>query len=243
MKLNKLILTLFLSLGVMLSNAQTVDEVIDKYFKAIGGKEKLDAIKSMRMKMSMMAGPMEIPIEISIKKPNMMYTTVTVQGMNMRTGYDGKTGWSINPFQGDTVPHKMSEEEIREVQDQADINGPLYDYKAKGNTVELAGKEEMEGSDVYKLKIIKKSGDVEYYFLDAGNYYLLKSLSKKNFQGKEVESETIFSDYKELPGTGIIMAYGMESRAVGESEGQKMTITSIEPNLDMEDAMFLMPGK
>lgn len=243
MKLNKLILTLCLSLGVILSNAQSVDDIIGKYFEAMGGKEKLDAIKSLRMHMSMMAGPMEIPIEINIKKPNKMYTTVTVQGMNMRTGFDGNAGWAINPFQGDTVPHKMSEEELREAQDQADLNGPLYDYQKKGNTVELMGKEDMEGSEVYKLKIIKKSGDVEYYFLDASSYYLLKSISKKNFQGKEIESETIFSDYKELPGTGVIMAYAMEARQVGESEGQKMTITSIEPNLEMEDTMFAMPTK
>ncbi len=81
--------------------------------------------------------------------------------------------------------------------DQADIDGPLVDYKAKGHQVELVGKEKVEGSDAYKLKVTKKDGDVEYYFLDADSYLPVRVEGKRTIRGTEIEGESTLGDYKE----------------------------------------------
>lgn len=242
MKLKTLTIALVAILFTGLTSyGQTVNEVVDNYFKAIGGRDKVKSIKTMKITGKFFMGPMEIPVESSVKKPNKVYSTATAQGMTQRMGFDGKDAWQFSPFMGDTVPHKMPEENSRDMKDQADIEGPLMDYKEKGSTVELIGKEDIEGTPAYKVKILKKSGDLEYYFIDAESFLLVKSVSKKSFQGKEVESETVYSDYRDVD--GMKMAFSNESRQVGEEAGQKFIIDKVEVNVDMNDEMFLLPTK
>ena len=68
MKISKLILA-FLFIASASSFAQTADEVIDKHFKAIGGKEKIASIKSMRMIGKLKGGGQEFPFEQIVKTP------------------------------------------------------------------------------------------------------------------------------------------------------------------------------
>src|SRR6185503_21110682 len=117
---------------------------------------------------------------------------------------------------------------MKEDKEERDITGPLFNYKEKGNKVELVGKEELEGTDAYKLKITRPSGDVSYQYIDAGNYLLLKETSKQKFQDKEVESESLMSNYKMVDGFNF--PFTIEMRQVGESTGQILTVENIEVN-------------
>jgi hypothetical protein len=154
--------------------------------------------------------------------------------------YDGTSFWSINPFTGSSEPQKGSEDEVREAKDDADLDGELVDYKAKGNTVELVGKEDFEGTSVYKLKVTAKNGDVGYYFLDAGSFLSLKEAAKRKIQGTEVEIESLPSDYKAV--NGVMMAHSLEQKVNGKTAAQ-MTFDKIEANTKIDDSIFKMPAK
>ena len=80
------------------------------------------------------------------KRPNSVREEFSLQGMTGINAYDGSTGWKIEPWQGKRDPEALSEEEMRQIVEDADFDGPLVNYKEKGNTVEFQGIEQIEGS-------------------------------------------------------------------------------------------------
>ncbi|MBA2305591.1 MAG: hypothetical protein H0W08_23570 [Acidobacteria bacterium] len=220
--------------------SQTVDEIIAKNIEALGGIEKIRAVKTVRMTGQMTVGPgMEAPIVMELKRPNAMRLDITVQGMVGSQAYDGTTGWTLMPFAGSKVPQQMAADEAKLAQEQADIDGPLVDYKAKGNTVELQGKEKVEGSDAHKLKVTLKNGDVRTIYIDAEHFLQIKDESKRSIRGTEVDTETIVGDYKEVG--GMMFPHAVDSGQKGNPQRQKLTIEKIEINVPIEDTRFKMP--
>ena len=132
------------------ASAQTVDELIAKNIEAKGGLAKIKAVKSMRATGKMIGGPgMEFPFVMMNKRPKSTRMEFTFQGMTGMQVYDGKTAWMSMPFAGKKEPEVMPPDESKMLEEQADFDGPLVDYKEKGHTVELAGKEQVEGADAY----------------------------------------------------------------------------------------------
>lgn len=219
----------------------TVDQIVAKYVEARGGMDKIKAIQSMKTtgKMVMMGGQMEAPFTLQVKRPGSMRMETLLQGKTMVQAFDGEAAWSINPFQGNTEPQKASEDDTKLFRDQADFDGALVDYKTKGHTVELMGKEDVEGTPCYKLKLTRKSGDVEYYYLDAGNFLAVKSTMKRKQMGAEVEMEAFPGNYK--PVNGVMMPYSTEMKMGGRTMMQ-MSIESVEANGKIDDAIFKMPA-
>lgn len=219
---------------------KTADEVIAKYIEAIGGQAKLDAIKTRRMngKMVIAGGAMEAPFTVEHKRPDRFRMDFTFQGMTGSQAYDGKIGWQIMPFTGKTDPEKMSEEDVKRIEDQIDLDGPLVDYKKKGHQVELMGKEEIEGAQTYKLKVTKKSGNTEFHFLDAEQFIPIKIKAKIMAQGTEIETEASLGDYKEVG--GVLMAHSL-TQSAGGMGGMQMTYEKIEVNVDLPDSRYVMP--
>ena len=88
------------------------------------------------------------------------------QGLVGVTAYDGTTGWKIQPWQGKKDPEPLGEEEMKSLLVDADFDGPLVDHRRKGISIELIGPDEVEGTDVHKLKVTHPNGDVDFYYLD-----------------------------------------------------------------------------
>src|SRR6266571_5085033 len=136
-------LSLFAS---MASADPSVDEIIAKNVQARGGMDKLKAVSSMRLHGKMVMGQgMEAPFMVMQKRPKMTRTEFTIQGMTGMQVYDGKNAWMVMPFMGKKDPEMMPAEQAQMLDEQADMDGPLVDYKAKGNKVELLGKAQAEG--------------------------------------------------------------------------------------------------
>jgi len=239
--LRRLLAGAAVALALSLSaQAQTADELIEKNIKARGGMEKLKSVKSIRMTGKMMMGQgMEAPLVMEVKRPGMTRLEFTLQGMTGVQAYDGKEGWMLMPFMGKKDPEPMSADDLKEAEEQADMDGPLVDYKSKGHQVELLGKEKVEGSDAWKLKVTMKNGDIAYLYLD-GEYFLqIKSETKRKIQGNEVEVEGSIGDYKEVE--GLMLPHSMEAGLKGSPQKQKIVIEKVELNVPMEDSRFKMP--
>ncbi len=232
-----------LAVGLLLplaGQAQTVDEIIAKHIQARGGMDKLKAIQTLRVAGKMIQGPgMEAPFTLEQKRPSNLRMEFTFQGLTAIQGYDGKAGWEIMPFGGRKDPQPMSPEDLKEAEEQADIDGPLVDSKAKGHQVELVGKEKVEGTDAYKLKVTLKNGEVRYYYLDAEYFLDLKVEGKRNVRGTEREFESSFGDYKEVG--GVMFPHAIESGIKGSPEKQKIAADKIEVNVTVDEARFKMP--
>ena len=237
-------LTVLFALALLLApiaQAQTVDEILAKHHEAMGGIEKLKALNSMRVTGTIGVGPgMEAPFTMERKRPGKSRMEFSVQGMTGIQAFDGVKTWSVMPFMGQKDPEFGSDEENKAAQEDADFDGALVDYKAKGHTVELMGKESVDGAEAFKLKVTKKNGNIEFHYLDAETYLLMKQEAKVKRRGTEMDGETTFSDYKDVG--GYMQPYSMESGAKGSPQKQKMTFSKIELNLALDDARFNMPA-
>jgi len=232
-----LIFTLFLALQL---SAQTLDDILKKYYEARGGYEKIKSVKTMKATGKQLVQNMEVPFTIRQKRPNMMRVEATLQGQTIVQAYDGETAWTVNPLTGSTDPQTLPKEQTKQIIEMADIDGHLVDYKEKGNKVELLGKEEVEGTETYKLKVTLKDGDVRYDYLDAEYYLELKVVAKIKRQDTEIELETYYSDYK--PVDGLMLAHSFENRRAGNVFSQ-IILDKIELNVPMDDSIFKLPQK
>ncbi|MGA9769193.1 MAG: hypothetical protein WBV94_09145 [Blastocatellia bacterium] len=239
------VLALVFSLAVAFcleASAQTVDDIIKKNIDAHGGLQKIKAVKSMKVTGKVIPAGLgqDIPIVIQQKRPNFVRIDITFQGKTQAQAYDGTTGWKTDPFQGSPDPEKVAGEELKDLQEQSDMDGSMVDYKEKGNTVELMGKEDLEGTPVYKIKLTLKNGDIRYIYIDAENYLELKITSRRQTPGGEAELENHLSNYK--PVNGILMAHSIDNKVKGQTVSQ-ITFDKVEMDVPMDDSIFRMPVK
>jgi len=220
--------------------AQTAEEIAEKHINAVGGLDKWTAVNSQKITGNLSMSGMEFPFVSYSKRPNMNYTEVTFQGMTMKQAYDGNIGWMINPMAGSSKAEKMDDDMTKTIKNRGVIGGELLNYKELGCTIELIGKEDLEGSEVYNIKLTNKDGDIENYYIDAVSYLIIKSTSKMKRMGKEISSETIYSNYK--PAGDVVESFSVESKMQGMDMGsQKIVIDKIEQNIEIDDNMFKMP--
>ena len=227
----------FLAAG---ANAQTVDEIIAKNIQARGGLEKLKAIKTLRTTVKFSDGSFRADFLQENKRADRVREEFIIQGMAQIQAYDGKTGWQISPFNGRKDPDLMSQDDMKSLIVDADIDGPLVNYKEKGHKAELVGHDSMEGTDCYKIKLSMKNGDVRYYYLDADSFLELKIEIQTTIHGALQESEMYFGDYEQV--NGIYYPFALEQAQKGSSSRQQFSVQKIEQNVNLDDALFAMPA-
>lgn len=222
------------------AGAQTADELVSKNIKARGGMEKIKAVKSMKITAKVILQGIEAPMTIQSKRPHFLRSEFTLQGQTLVQAFDGTTAWAIMPFNGSNQPQAMSEQEAKEVKTQADLDGPLVDYKQKGHKLEFIGKEGQEGAPVYKLKLTRKDGETLTIYLDGKTFLESRQASRRKQQGEEVEIENYFSDYK--PVNGLMIPHTMESKVKNQTIAQ-IVLTKVETDTPVDEALFKMPLK
>ena len=222
------------------ASAQTVDEIIAKNVQARGGLEKLKAIRTLRTTVKFGDGSFRAEVRQENKRPGKVREEFIVQGMAQIQAYDGKTGWQISPFGGRKDPDLMSQDDMKSLIVDGDIDGPLVDYKEKGHIAELVGHDSMEGTDCYKIKLSMKNGDIRYYYLDTDSYIELKVEIQTTIRGALQESELYYGDYEQV--NGIYYPFAVEQAQKGSSSRQQFSVEKIEQNVDLDDALFTMPA-
>ncbi|MCK5058856.1 MAG: hypothetical protein KAT34_19570 [Candidatus Aminicenantes bacterium] len=230
----------FVFLFSLVTSAQGVDEVIKKYVEARGGHKNLKAVKTIKMTGKYLTQGIEATFLYRAKRPNFLRIEITLQGQSIIQAYDGKTDWWVFPFQGITEPQAMPEDRAKDFIARTDMDGALVDYKKKGHTVELIGKEDVEGTAAYKLKVTLKNGRVWYVYLDTENYLELKIYATIKRQGAEYEVHSYSGNYKKI--NGVMFPHSLEDK-IGDVTNEQVVIEKIELNTDMDDAIFKMPEK
>lgn len=223
------------------ASAQTADEIVARYVKTVGGMEKIQAIKSLRRTGKFTGGGgFEAKVVEENKRPNMVRQEFFLQGMTGVNAYDGASGWKIEPWQGKKDAEPLGEEEMKQIVEDSDFDGPLVNYKDKGNRVEYVGLEPVEGTDAHKLKVTLKNGDVRYYFMDTDYFVPIKIETKRMVRGAEREYETSLGDYKEV--AGVYLPHSVETGVKGTPFRAQVNYEKIEANVALDDVRFRRPG-
>lgn len=223
--------------------AQSVDSLIAKYIEASGGMARIQALQTLRRTGKFTgSGGFEAVVLQENRRPNSVREEFSIQGMTGINAYDGHNGWKIEPWQGKRDPEPLGEEEMHGILDDADFDGPLVDYQAKGNRVEFQGMEQIEGSDAYKLKVTRPNGDISFYYLDTEYYLPIRIDTQRMIRGAPQEFETSLGDYKQV--AGVYLPFSFESGPKGSSSADrsKVTYDTIEANVSLDDQRFARPG-
>src|SRR5512133_2291722 len=202
MKKAALFLTvIFMSLAIP-GQSQSLDEILKNHFAAIG-QDNMLKVNSQKLTGKMIQGGIEIPFIQMAKRPDKVRVEGTFQGLTFIQTFDGKDGWSLNPFAGVTDPQPMTEDELKSMRYQADVDGMLWNWKEKGYTVTFDGKEDMEGTSCFKIKLVTNLDDTFTYYIDSDSYLMLRTNSKMKMMGNEMESDTYFSNYTMTEGMAV----------------------------------------
>ena len=190
------ILVAVLTLGVI-AWSQTADELVQKNTEAKGGIEKMKAIKTVRLTGKLDGGGgFTAIVGQENRRPNLVRETFTLQGMTQVQAYDGSTAWQVRPFGGRKDPQLMGEDDVRDLLIDADLDGPLVDYKEKGNQVEYLGHDTVDGDDALRLKVTLKNGDMIYYYLDPDTFLEIRTERREFVRGAVHDSVTDLGSYK-----------------------------------------------
>lgn len=234
--MKKLFLAMLAVACFSFTHAQTVDEIINKHVEAMGGAEAWKKVNSLVSTGTLKVQTAEITVTQTILNGKGSRQDFVVMGMSNYQIVTPTAGWNFMPFQGQKTPQPITADELRESQDDLDVEGSLFDYKAKGHSVEYLGTEDIEGIDAIKLKETLKSGKVETVFLDPKTYYIIKIVSKRKANGKEADLTTNLSNYQKLP-EGIFVPL-----SIGLPYGE-LVITKVEINKPIDENIFKPSAK
>ena len=227
-------------------NAQTAAELVAKNLAARGGADKLAAIHSYVTK-----GELRFPGDFKLAYTETRLRTnpsnetcavrvdASIQGLTLVQAYDGKDGWRINPFEGRKDPERMGADDARALADEALIDGALLSASAKGSKVDYVGREDIDGTQTYKLRVTQNDGTVFTYFLDPDVFLEIKVIERRTIRGAEQETETDLSDYERV--AGVYFPFSIASGPRNATDKQVITIASGDANVDVPASTFQMP--
>ena len=221
--------------------AQTVDELVGKNIEAKGGLDRIKAVKTRRMTgRAEQSDQPPLTVVVENARPDEIRRDITVAGMTVVRAYDGRAGWMIQPFSGRKDPQLMGEDDLRDLTLDADIDGPLVDYKAKGNTVEYMGHDTVDGDDALRLKVTLKNGDILYYDLDPDTYLEIRRQSQEFIRGSVKEQVTEYGSYKAVE--GVMYPFSMAIWPKSDpTQARTVTIDKVEVNVPLAESVFAVP--
>ena len=232
MKKVKLLL-IFLLIGMLTvtTKAQNIDEILSKHADAIGGLDNWAKIKTLKMDMVMKMQGMEIQIVATQVNCKAMRTDITAMGMSGYSIITNTNGWNYMPFQGQTKAEPITDDMLKNSQDELCVLDKLLRYKETGDKIEYLGTDDVEGTECLKLKLTDSIGKESTYFLDSDTYLLTKKTVKSMVNGQVMETSATMGNYQKQD-NGVVIAMSTHV-GPGEMEIKKVTI-----NPEVDESIF-----
>lgn len=220
-------------------HAQTIDEVVAKNLKAKGGVEALKSTNTVRMtaKLTATSAPGEMSMTILAKRPNLVRREMSLGGQSMAYGFDGTAAWAQ---QGGGPPQTITGPQADQLKQTAEFDSVFLNYKEQGHRLELAGNETLDGKPVHHVKVTRKDGTVQHYYLDAGSGLERKLVMDAEQAGVKMKVETELSDYRNVEGRMIPFKMRQFSNGAPAAE---ITFEKVEFNVPLENALFQPAAK
>jgi hypothetical protein len=184
---------------------------------------------------------MKIPVTTTIIVNQAARTEVSVMGMTQISCVNGDSGWQLNPFNGGSEAEPMTADMVKQIKESTEIAGSLINYKRKGYQINNLGKEDLEGTEVYKIKVDKGEGRTEYCFIDPTSWLEIKNVTVATVDGQEQTGEQILSNYKEVH--GVLMPHTIESNDPGMGGSAIINLTKVVVNEAVDPKIFDFPKK
>jgi photosystem II stability/assembly factor-like uncharacterized protein len=227
--------------------ALDVRELVDRHVAAIGGKAKIDALVSMRLlgRVTFRSyGDLTIDLAWSrtTKRQGMIREEASLQGLTAVYAFDGKEGWSIQPFEGRREPDRMSPDDSKDLIQQSESLGPLVEAQQKGFTLEYLGTEDVDGTPAHKIKVVRKTNDTQYVYLDPDYLLIIRVETHNLIRGSEVVTVADYGNYESV--AGLWVPFAIESGPKNAPKDQWRVVEKAEANFSgIDEGWFRLPKK
>ena len=241
-KMKQIGLMMALVLGITLPVfSQSADEIIQKHEAAMGGADKLNALKSLIIKGKLSIQGNDIISTNTYLIGQAFKSETEVMGNKIVQAYDGKSAWMIRPAMmgGTGKPEDAPAEILESMNSQLQPGSDLLIAKKDGSKIELESKEKVDGVDAYAFTITNKSGKVSNVYVSTTTYFILKVTSKQNVNGTEVESEQNYSNYK--PVDGIYFPFTTQASSPMGGGVLNIEVIAVEVNPKIDPSVFKKP--
>lgn len=233
-------LALVAFLAVAFANAQSADDIIAKHIEAIGGKEKLTAITSVKMENTMQVMGNEAPSTTIILNGKGFRNESEFNGQKMVQVVTDKGGWVINPMTGGSAAQPMPAEQFKAGAQQIYVV-PFLNYSTRGYKAELVGQEKVGAVNAYKIKLSDKNNSAATYYFDPSTYYIIESVKSAEMMGQQVDVTTTFSDFRKTD-YGWVVPQAMDINMGGQFS-LSAKVKNVEVNKEVDPKVFDMPAK
>lgn len=193
----------------------------------------------------------QLPFVMQLRRPRKLRFELQFNGQTAVQVFDGTNGWKLRPFLGRRVVEPYSADEMKTTSMQADLDGPLVDYAAKGTQIELVGMDQVEGRGTYKLKLTLKGGEAMHVWIDTQTFLEVKMEGQpRRLDGVDHPVEVYLRDYR--PVSGLEVPFLLETRvlpvaktALGLKDPpvppEKTIIDRVVVNPKLDEALFSKP--
>ena len=233
--MKKLFIALF-AFAAVAAQAQTADEIVQKYTAAMGGLDAFQKVQTAKFTANLTVQGMDLPMTLQVINGKAMRMDVDVMGQSVTNSYKDGKGWKVNPFAGVETATDVEGAELAEFRSQANLASSLMNYKAQGHTLELLGQEAVDDKKAYKLRLTnKEDGKATTFYINTADYLILKSTTMRDIQGTEAEVETWFSNVKEFGGLKFYMT---RDQKMNGQVMQSIAFTNVELNVPIDEKVF-----
>jgi hypothetical protein len=194
---------------------------------------------------------MELPFVMELARVRKQRIELKFNGQTAIQVYDGANGWKLRPFLNRREIEPFTPEEMKIASAQADLDGPLVDYAAKGTKIELIGAEQVEGRKTYKLKLTTKDGNSKNVWIDAQTFLETKiEGAPRRLDGAYHPVEVYFRDYRQV--SGLLVPFVVETKVLPVAKTatglrdtpvpvEKITMEKVEVNPKLDTSAFTKP--
>ena len=228
----------FFAVVTLRAQAQDVDEVISKYISFTGGEQKWRSVQSIVTSGTYNYGGIEFPFTAYSKRPNLYKFIVPFKGKYFAQSFDGKKGWKIDAFKGETKKTYLTGKPAVALANEADVEleNPFINYQTKGHKAMLEGKDSVDGQLCFKVILTRKDGETETYYFSGSDYSLVKKMAvSKNAELEKAILETSYSNYQTVQ--GIKIPYSAVSK-VGDQNILTIIIKKVRVNVPLAASLF-----
>jgi hypothetical protein len=231
------IITTVLASAVTAQDLTDPYEILNKYFEASGGLERLKAERTSHFEGILAIGTLQGPIRVWIEKPGRERAEIELGPIVMTQGDNGEIEWVLDA--NDNLQRITKPDEITIKRKEVERRMAEYEYADPASdvfTVTFEGTETIGEVDCYAIKVANNiNADFHAYYISMDGFRLEKSWA---FTGDK-SGDTYYGDYREVE--GLLVAFYQKQIPQQTGQPQEITISQYESNPDIEPAMFEPP--
>ncbi len=243
-------LLIFLPTTALSDEKLELDQVLAKYYQAIGGLDKWRGLNTMVMtgtintqgssgSSSTETKTIIIPFKATYERPYKCRVEFTVDDQVKAQVYGGFFAWQINPHSSNPDPTPMSQGRTKYLRDTCGIENSLIDYKKKRLRVKLLGEEKIKGKNAYKISVRYPSGNIETYYIDEKTFLPVRAIGLYNVDRTEIRTTTTYTDFKDTD--GYVVAHKLIIEVHGSPSEKFIKIDNFSFNPKIDSTMFDFP--